>query len=631
MRFRMRRAAGVVTLMAVVLAMLPTQIRAQASNVVGSPICEGEGVTYDPGSGQDVVVPTGYQVSVFARNLNFPTGIAFQGDKNNFQVYVIESGTGLPGRCNNNEAIPGMGKFDKGNPFTPDLLVFDNTGKQVAGPLGKPTSTGGGFQPDGPAIGLAFEKGFQGGRLFASDSNQGIRGAPGVGNNTSRILQIDPNNGTVTVLIPNLPVGDHPTEQIITRDNFIYWSQGSATNSGVTGHDNGAGGNQHDVPCQDVTLSGNVWDSGDGHMTAGYSNHGDTRGSQGRQDVVVRAFDGAAMIPGTDQPMHACTGAILRASVTAAPGHDMAASVEPYSWGYRNPFGLRFSPDDHPLKGALFVTENGEDERGARPTNNAPDRLQLARMNPDGTPDYHGWPDRFGDLASTQAVFSPLGGPADDLTRMTPSGPDFSQVIAKDRPVRSVLAFPPQQPVGALANEPADVAAVMPDFAPDAFVGGVVRKGAAFVSREGDFGFSPSNGDPEEGHDVQLVNFIQQGNGGTNLQLLRFAFNCRASDQMHDPSGAPMCKGSSDQAFEAPASDPIRGINRPTNLMFGPDGAMYLVDYGAVRDFGQSSGGQRRGGGGDAGYNPLHQEDAPLVTIPHTGVIWKITKVSSNP
>ena len=33
-----------------------------------------------------------------------------------------------------------------------------------------------------------------------------------------------------------------------------------------------------------------------------------------------------------------------------------------------------------------MVTENGEDERGARPTTNAPDRLQIARQNPDGTP-----------------------------------------------------------------------------------------------------------------------------------------------------------------------------------------------------------------------------------------------------
>src|SRR5256885_6401174 len=85
------------------------------------------------------------------------------------------------------------------------------------------------------------------------------------------------------------------------------------------------------------------------------------------------------------------------------------------SWGYRNPFGLRFAPNDHALKGGLFVTENGEDERGARPSNNAPDRLQLARQVSKGRPDYHGWPDRFGFLDSTQAVFNPVGGTGDHL------------------------------------------------------------------------------------------------------------------------------------------------------------------------------------------------------------------------
>ena len=49
-----------------------------------------------------------------------------------------------------------------------------------------------------------------------------------------------------------------------------------------------------------------------------------------------------------------CTGAILRAPLNGS-------FVQPFSWGYRNPFGLRFAPRDHALQGGLFVTENGED------------------------------------------------------------------------------------------------------------------------------------------------------------------------------------------------------------------------------------------------------------------------------
>jgi hypothetical protein len=69
-----------------------------------------------------------------------------------------------------------------------------------------------------------------------------------------------------------------------------------------------------------------------------------------------------------------------------------------------------------------LVGEDGADERGARPTNNAPDPLQLARQHADGSPDYHGWPDRLGFLPSSQAVFNPIGGSSDDVCP-----PPFSQ------------------------------------------------------------------------------------------------------------------------------------------------------------------------------------------------------------
>ncbi len=423
-----------------------------------------------------------------------------------------------------------------------------------------------------------------GGRLFATDSNQSLRTLGR--NNSSRIVTVDLAAETVTPFITGLPTGDHPAEQLAFQDGWIYWSQGSATNAGVVGRDNGNGENQHDIPCQDITLSANLFDSGDGHRTSGYSDFG-----VARPGAVVKSFEGA-----TRRGM--CTGAILRARLHAP---DPADTIEPFSWGYRNPFGLRFAPADHALKGRLFVTENGEDERGARPTNNAPDRLQLAQQYPDGSPDYHGWPDRFGFLDSTQAVFDPIGGPGDDLCVPDASNPpslctpaSLSTILTTDRPVQPVLAFPPQPPVAPLALEPADVAVVGLDFVPETFVGGVVTRGAALVTREGDFGFSPANGTPEEGHDVQLVNFSRPGQPLT-LELSRFAYN---------------------KSFEQAFPSQNHGINRPVDGKFGPDGAFYLVDYGAVRDFGQS----------DPASKFQVEGDGPLVQIPGTGVIWKISK-----
>jgi glucose/arabinose dehydrogenase len=565
----LRCSSILLALVGVLLIVRPSSV---AALTVGNPICPVEVVEYNPGNGEDIVVPSGYNVSVFAKNLNFPTAVAFKGNKNTFEVYVLESGHGLPSPCNDETSAIVGDVTSSSNPFTPDILVFNQNGSLLRGPLAKPSSGPDSLQPHGPAIDIAFEKGFQGGRLFATDSNQAIR-TVGAQNNSSRIVVVDPDSGKVTPFISGLPTGDHPAEQITFKGDWIYWSQGSTTNAGVVGLDNGGGANQQDIPCQDIVLSSNTFSSGGGVFTSGYSPHGVTN-----PGGTVAAFTGATG-PGI------CDGAILRAQVNA---QNPKTTIEPVSWGYRNPYGIRFAPNDHPLKGGLFVTENGEDERGARPVNNAPDRLALAQQNADGSPDYHGWPDRFGFLDSTQALFNPVCGPGDDLF------PDCAAILALDIPVKPVLASPPQPITAPLALEPADVAAVGLDFVPNSFVTGPVRRGAALVAREGDFGFSAANGEPEAGHDIELVNFSGPGEP-LQLQQTRFAHNT---------------------TFEQAFVDGLRGINRPVDLKFGPDDCAYLVDYGAVRDFGQS----------DPASKFIDPADAPLVQIPGTGVIWKICK-----
>jgi hypothetical protein len=338
-------------------------------------------------------------------------------------------------------------------------------------------------------------------------------------------------------------------------------------------------------------------------QTSGYTPFGHTN-----KGGTVKAFTGASH-------HGVCDGAILRTKLNA---QDPSSTIEPFSWGYRNPYGIRFAPEDHALKGGLFVTENGEDERGARPTNNAPDRLALAQQNPDGSPDYHGWPDRFGFLDSTQAVFDPVGGPGDDLCT-NPPNPSFPAciplVLANDVPVKPVLARPPQLITAPLALEPADSAVVGVDFVPNSFTSALVRRGAALVSREGDFGFSKGNGDPELGHDIELVNF---SGPGQPLQLSQQRFTANTTGEQAFPDG-------------------LHGINRPTNLRFGPDECAYLVDYGAVRDFGQSDPltrfcpAKRPDGTPNPSFPACNTDGTgPLVQIPHTGVIWKICPVGGG-
>jgi len=551
--------------------------------VLSNPNCTNNQAFFDPGSGQGISVPSGFTVSVFAKGLNFPTGIAFRSAGPGFEVYVLESGHGLPSVCNDERTAAVGGITGAKNPFTPDILVFNQAGTLLR-TIAKPTSTGFGLQPSGPAIDIAFERGLQGGRLFATDSNQATH--QGNAANSSRIVTVDPVTGAVTPFITGLPTGDHPTEHLAFKDNFIYWSQGSTTNSGVVGRDNGGGTGQQDIPCQDIVLSKNVFDSGGGVKTSGYSPFGTQR-----PGATVPAFD-SALHKGV------CDGAILRARLNSS---NPTSTIEPFSWGYRNGYAIRFAPNNHPLKGGLLVGEDGADERGARPSNNAPDMLQLAQQNKGGTPDYHGWPDRFGFLPSSQAVFNPVGGPGDDLCvpANTPSGctaASLATILATDVPIADVLDHPPQPITSPLAIEGADSSFTGIDFVPNSFAKGPVQRGAALYSLEGDFGFSLPNATdpaPEIGHEIKLINFGEP----LSLQIMKFAFNTAG-----------------EQAFVE--SDPAKqhAFNRPLNVRFGPDGCAWVPDYGAVRDFGKGGSPTMFVGAGNG----------PLVQIPGTGVIWRI-------
>src|SRR3982750_517122 len=101
MRGLISRGALVTMVLALVAAFGPASISVafQAASpltaavpTAGNPVCPGEEVFYDPGRGEDIVVPQGFKVEVFARDLNFPTGLAFKRGGDDFEVFVVESG-----------------------------------------------------------------------------------------------------------------------------------------------------------------------------------------------------------------------------------------------------------------------------------------------------------------------------------------------------------------------------------------------------------------------------------------------------------------------------------------------------------------------------------------------------------
>jgi glucose/arabinose dehydrogenase len=189
-----------------------------------------------------------------------------------------------------------------------------------------------------------------------------------------RIVRVD-LDGKTTVLVDGLPsMGDHHTNgPAVGRDGWIYFGQGTATNSAVVGEDSHKFGwlakhqEVHDIPCQDVTLTGRNYTSGnpltpdekDEATTGAYQQFG----TPSRPGQVVRG-----QVP--------CNGAVMRVQPTGGP-------VELVAWGFRNPFGLAVAPD-----GQIYVTDNGYDVRGSRPVFGSADVLW--RLQPGA---WYGWPD----------------------------------------------------------------------------------------------------------------------------------------------------------------------------------------------------------------------------------------------
>lgn len=282
----------------------------------------------------DVVLPDGYVIEAVATGLTFPTGVAFDDVGG---VYVVEAG------------------YSYGEVFTtPRLFKVEPGGTLVR------IAEGG---RRGPWTGVTWYRG----NFYVAEGSQ-LEGG--------RILRIAPG-GTATPLVEGLPSrGDHHTDgPAVGPDGWIYFGQGTATNSGVVGEDNAEFGwlkrfpDFHDVPCRDVTLTGenfttpNPLRPGEEATTGAFVPFG-ARTEKGQ---VVRGE-----VP--------CSGAVMR---VRPEGGD----VELVAWGFRNPFGLAFSPD-----GTLFVTDNSYDDRGSRPVWGTGDLLWEVQPGA-----WYGWPDFHGD------------------------------------------------------------------------------------------------------------------------------------------------------------------------------------------------------------------------------------------
>lgn len=294
----------------------------------------------------DIAVPKGYRIEAVATGLTFPTGLTFDEDG---EVYVVESG------------------YSYGETWTTPRLLRIEPGNKVT-----VIASGG---KNGPWNGVAFYDG----AFFISEGGEMEGG---------KILRVT-KDGKISSLIEGLPgKGDHHTNGPVIHNGYLYFGQGTATNSGVVGEDNAKFGwltrnpNFHDIPCKDITLTGKNYESknvltddpDDKAVTGAFVAFG-TRTSAGQ---IIKG-----KVP--------CSGSIMRVSLDGG-------DPELVAWGFRNPYGLAVHD------GKLFVVENGYDVRGSRPVWGTGDVLWEVE-----TGQWYGWPDFSGDQSINQEPFNVPG------------------------------------------------------------------------------------------------------------------------------------------------------------------------------------------------------------------------------
>jgi glucose/arabinose dehydrogenase len=296
----------------------------------------------------DIALPKGYRAEVFAKGLTFPTGATFD---NEGRLYVVESG------------------YAYGEVWTTPRLIRVE-------PDGRLTKVAEGGK-NGPWTGVAFHDG----NFFVAEGGTMEGG---------RILRISPN-GEIKAIVEGLPsFGDHHTDgPAASRDGWIYFGQGTASNSGVIGEDNAKFGwlkrkpQFHDIPGEDITMAG-----------LDYKTKNALSPNQ-RGKVETGGFVPFGQNTRTNQVIRGqvkCSGGVLR---VRPDGSDLQL----VAWGFRNPFGLAFAPD-----GQLFVTDNGFDDRGSRPVWGTADVLWRVEQGK-----WYGWPDFSAGEPVTSHKFKPPG------------------------------------------------------------------------------------------------------------------------------------------------------------------------------------------------------------------------------
>jgi glucose/arabinose dehydrogenase len=238
----------------------------------------------------------------------------------------------------------------------------------------------------------------------------------------------------------------------------------------------------------------------------------------------------------------------VRKEFVKASGSILRANIdgtmlELYAWGFRDPLNIGFDEG-----GQLYAANMSYDNRGSRPIANAPDEFFTVSQGI-----WYGWPDY-------------AGGDPVNLPRFTPEGGRTPELLLKNVP-----NIPPEPQ----ATFPANSNIMGFDFD----YSGFGTYGDVYIAEYGSIGLQIS---PEN------VSFAGAGHRVSKIDMKTRTVSTFAINQSGFPSY--ITQGG--------------GLGRPVDVVFGPDGALYVLDMGI----------EERGERGRL--------------IPNTGVIWRISRIT---
>jgi glucose/arabinose dehydrogenase len=216
------------------------------------------------------------------------------------------------------------------------------------------------------------------------------------------------------------------------------------------------------------------------------------------------------------------------------------SDLEQYAWGFRNPAFLKFDN-----RGQLYAVNNGYNAIGSRPIGNATDDFYYIMPNI-----WYGWPDYSGGEAVNSPRFTPVGG--QQPTLLFKNQPNVPPV--------PFVTFPPNSNIRGF------------DFNYDENFGAY---GDVYVAEFGSTLYTDSGDVMTYAHAGHRVSKIDMRSRTTAT----FAINKTGFPSSISREG---------------------GFERPSQVLFGSDGAMYIVDTG------------------------LNVPNDPVYFIPNTGVIWRV-------